>query len=143
MRLPIYSFRTPAQAPRRSLCEDPLRRSFLSAGRGGRIMSQHFFPRRGGNMRRLQLSIALLLLLTVPMAAQSVQATLTGRLFDTSGAGVPNVPVQVKNVETNQVTTTVTNSSGQYTTPYLQPGRYSVTVEAPGFKKLVRDNVEL
>src|SRR6185503_9785547 len=45
--------------------------------------------------------------------------------------------------ETNQLTSTVTNSAGQYTTPYLQPGKYSISVEAPGFKKLVRDNLVL
>jgi len=86
---------------------------------------------------------ALCLLLAVPVAAQNVQATLTGRILDTSGAGVSNVPVQVRNVETNQLAATVTNSAGQYTTPYLQPGQYSITVEAPGFKRLVRDNLVL
>src|ERR1041384_2548048 len=87
--------------------------------------------------------LALCLLPAAPMAAQSVQATLMGRVLDPSGAGVPNVGVQVRNVETNQVTSTVTNSAGQYTAPYLQPGQYSVTVEAPGFKKLVRDKLAL
>ena len=86
---------------------------------------------------------APLFLLAVPLAAQSVQATLTDRVLDSSGAGVPNVPVQVENVDTNQLTSTVTNSAGQYTTPHLQPGRYSITVEAPGFKKLVRDSLFL
>src|SRR5689334_24660645 len=86
---------------------------------------------------------SLLFLLAVSLAAQTVQATLTGRVLDSSGAGVPKVSVQVRNVDTNQLTSTLTNSAGQYTTPYLQPGRYSVTVEAPGFKKLVRDNLVL
>ena len=88
-------------------------------------------------------TVVLCLLLAVPLAAQNVQATLNGRIQDPSGAGVPNVPVQVRNVETNQITSTVTNSTGQYTAPYLQPGQYSITVEAPGFKKLLRDNIVL
>ena len=76
------------------------------------------------------------------MAAQTVQATLTGRVTDTSGGGVPNVTVQVRNVETNQLTSVLTDRTGQYTAPYLQPGQYSVTVEAPGFKKLLRDGAK-
>src|SRR5690349_6075969 len=95
-------------------------------------------------MKRTQLRVLLLLcVLAVPIAAQSVQATVTGRVLDSSGAGVPNVAVEARNVDTNAVTATLTNSTGQYTTPYLQPGRYSVSVEAPGFKKLIRDNLVL
>ena len=54
-------------------------------------------------MKRNHLRIALLLfLLAVSLPAQTVQATLTGRVLDSSGAGVPNAPVQVRNVDTNQ-----------------------------------------
>src|SRR6266496_1593413 len=96
-------------------------------------------------MRRVSI-VALLsfcLLAAGPLAAQTVQATLTGKVLDTSGAGVPNVPVQVKNVDTNQVTQAPTDRGGQYAAPFLPPGPYSITVEAPGFKKLVRDNLVL
>src|SRR4051812_1840819 len=87
--------------------------------------------------------LALGVLCAVSIAAQTVQATLTGRVVDTSGGGVPNVDVQVRNVETNQFTGVLTDKTGQYTAPYLRPGQYSITVEAPGFKKLLRDNLVL
>src|ERR1041384_5691871 len=93
-------------------------------------------------MRRV-LVAAICLLAAYPAAAQTVQATLTGKILDTSGAGGPNVPVQVKNIDTNQITQAPTDRGGEYTAPFLQPGKYSVTVEAPGFKKLVRDNLVL
>src|SRR6185503_13008004 len=86
---------------------------------------------------------ALCVLLAAPLSAQTVQATLMGRVLDSSGGGVPGAPVQVKNVETNQVTALVTDRGGQYTAPYLRPGTYTILVEAPGFKKLVRDNLVL
>src|SRR5215467_4614063 len=89
------------------------------------------------------LALVLCLFLVGLVQAQNIQATLNGRILDSSGASVPNVTVQVKNVETNQVTNTVTNSTGQYTAPYLQPGRYSILVEASGFKKFLRDNIVL
>src|SRR5262245_4471931 len=87
--------------------------------------------------------LALCLAGAVPLAAQTVQATVSGRVLDPSGAGVPNVPVQVRNVETNRITRVQTEAGGQYTAPFLPPGSYSITVEAPGFKKLVRDNLVL
>ena len=87
----------------------------------------------------------LLLCLAIPasMSAQGVQATLTGRVSDASGAAVPGVPVQIKNVETNQVTRETTDSVGLYTAPFLQPGLYSVTVELSGFKKFVLNSMVL
>ncbi len=39
--------------------------------------------------------------------------------------------------------TAATNQEGLYTVPYLAPGNYKVEVEAKGFKKVVRENVEL
>jgi hypothetical protein len=95
---------------------------------------------------RNALAAAILCTLTVvanPAMAQTVQATLTGRVLDSSGAAVANVPVLVKNVDTNQVTRALTEAGGKYTAPFLPPGKYSVTVEAPGFKRLVRENLIL
>ena len=75
--------------------------------------------------------------------SQGVDATLRGRVADPSGAAVPGVKVNVKNTGTNSVTTTVTDSAGQYAVPFLKPGSYSVMVEAPGFKKFVRERLPL
>ena len=73
-------------------------------------------------LQQLVRLIAVCVLFAASMAAQTVQATLTGRVTDTSGGGVPNVTVQVRNVETNQLTSVLTDRTGQYTAPYLQPG---------------------
>ena len=55
----------------------------------------------------------------------------------------PRVKVEIKNIGTNVAITTVTDSAGQYTVPFLKPGAYRVTVEAPGFKKFVREGLSL
>jgi hypothetical protein len=36
---------------------------------------------------------------------------------------------------------TLTNAEGDYTVPYLSPGSYRITLEAKGFKTLIRDNI--
>src|SRR5436190_24228623 len=37
----------------------------------------------------------------------------------------------------------VTNQDGYYYVPYLRPGTYTLSIEATGFKKAVRDGLEL
>jgi hypothetical protein len=95
--------------------------------------------------RHIFFQIFLFFLLAAPPAIQpqGVQGSITGRITDPSGAAAPGVKVEVKNLGTNQVVTTVTDSVGQYTAPFLNPGVYNVSVEAPGFKKSVRENLTL
>ncbi len=69
--------------------------------------------------------LCLLLLVPAGVWAQGVQATLKGRVTDSSKAVVPNVKIEVKNVGTNVVVNTVTDSAGLYTVPFLNPGSYS------------------
>src|SRR5690349_6823488 len=80
---------------------------------------------------------------SVGLRAQSVDATLKGLVTDTSGGAVPGIKVEAKNTGTNVVSATVTDSAGQYTIPFLKPGAYSVSVEAPGFKKFTRTGLSL
>src|SRR3954469_11509693 len=70
-------------------------------------------------------------------------ATITGRTTDASGAVVPNVAVTVVQIDTNFQFTSVTNENGIYRIQSLQPGAYRVTFELSGFKRLVRDNIDL
>jgi hypothetical protein len=74
---------------------------------------------------------------------QDFRATLTGHVSDPSGAAVSGATVTVRNSQTNEEKTATTSDEGNYTVPFLQPGRYSVSVSASGFKKAVSDNVEL
>jgi hypothetical protein len=76
-------------------------------------------------------------------AAQDFRATITGRVSDTNKAAVPNAQVQAKNIGTNEVTSATTDNEGNYKLPFLRPGSYSLTVEATGFKKVARENIEL
>jgi len=75
--------------------------------------------------------------------AQEFRGSITGRVVDNNGAGVANAAVTVTNTATNTSSSTTTNEHGDYTALYLIPGSYSVTVEATGFKKSTRQNIEI
>ncbi|MGH9632433.1 MAG: carboxypeptidase regulatory-like domain-containing protein [Bryobacteraceae bacterium] len=92
-----------------------------------------------------QLLLVLLLLLLLPSIAwsQAVSATLLGTVTDASGAVVPNAAVTATDIATGVPRRATTNQEGIYTIPYLPPGTYRVEIEAAGFKKFLRDNIEL
>ena len=77
------------------------------------------------------------------LSAQEFRATIVGTVTDQQGAVVPNVKVEVKNLETNVTVSTVTNESGVYVAPFLPTGRYTVAASVEGFKRAVRENLEL
>ena len=77
------------------------------------------------------------------LLAQEFRATLTGRVTDPSGAAVPNVTVTVRNIQTNETATAVSNEEGNYTIPFLKPGVYSIIAEAAGFKRHSVEKQEL
>ncbi len=91
---------------------------------------------------RLRLA-SLLLCLAAPFAAQEFRATVSGIVSDASGAVVPSITVEIQNLATNEVTKSVTNAQGHYALPFLIPGTYRLSVSAPGFKKYIRDHIEL
>jgi hypothetical protein len=94
--------------------------------------------------RHLLLALTIsLLCLPASVMAQDFRATIVGRVTDQSKAAIPNAQVTVKNLGTNEATTMTTSDSGNYRVPFLRPGAYSVTVEMTGFKKALRDNIEL
>src|ERR1041384_5207091 len=100
---------------------------------------------RGSNrMLRVIVAFTLGLLATYAAFAQTTGfATIVGNVSDSSGAVIPGAKISIVNKDTNFQFEGQTNQDGYYYVPNLRPGVYSVTVEAPGFKKYVRDGVEL
>jgi len=75
--------------------------------------------------------------------AQVGSSTISGRVTDSTWSVVPRVNISILQAETNFQFTTVTNEEGLYRVPSLSPGTYRISFEAAGFKKLVRDGIEL
>lgn len=93
-------------------------------------------------MRQLQVVIALLIF-AAAIPAQESRGWLLGRVTDPTGASVASAKVVAVNLATNTQVPATTNSEGNYEIPYLLPGTYRVTAEAPGFSRSVRENIEL
>ncbi|MFY9647811.1 MAG: TonB-dependent receptor [Terriglobales bacterium] len=78
------------------------------------------------------------LLLATLLQAQIVETgNITGVVRDNSGAVIAKALVTIRNKATGLANHTVTDSEGLYVSPPLDPGDYSVEVEAPGFSKVV------
>ncbi|MSV30322.1 MAG: hypothetical protein EXQ52_16510, partial [Bryobacterales bacterium] len=83
------------------------------------------------------------LLLGAGVSAQDYRGQITGKILDQTGAGVPGAAITILNTATNAPSITRSDESGNYTALYLGAGNYSIAVEAPGFKKLVRGGIEV
>jgi hypothetical protein len=75
--------------------------------------------------------------------AQTATGSIVGIIHDPSGNAVPNVQIRLLNRATNQSATAASNDQGYYSFPLLRPAVYQITVQAPGFKELVQDNIQL
>jgi hypothetical protein len=91
-------------------------------------------------------SMALLLTLLCPPAlvfGQEARGSISGIVRDVNQAVIANAPVKVNNLPRGTSVSLTTNDAGYFRAPYLVPGTYQLVVEARGFKKYVRDGVEL
>ena len=69
------------------------------------------------------------------------QTALVGTVTDQSGSVVPNAKVTGTNVDTKVDYTGTTNAEGYYSIPYVSPGTYNITVEDPGFSRIITTGV--
>lgn len=82
------------------------------------------------------------LAMTVPAWAQSTtQGAVGGTVKDPQGAVVANAPVTVRNEETNKEFAATTDDEGRFRVVQLDPGTYSVIVNASGFAAFTQQKV--
>ncbi len=92
---------------------------------------------------RLLSTWIFILAATVFSFGQATTADILGTVEDAGGRVVPGATVTATNAGTNQSRTATTNDSGNFAITNLQPGRYTVTVEAATFSKAVVKDIEL
>lgn len=82
--------------------------------------------------------------LTIPSArAQTITGVITGTIVDASGAAVPGAPVTLLNPATGLRQSATSSASGDFVFPSVQPATYSVIVEAQGFKRYERKDIQV
>jgi Carboxypeptidase regulatory-like domain len=96
-----------------------------------------------GSLRHALCGALMVWLTAATAGAQDFRGAVAGKVTDESGGVLPGVTVTGTNKDTNVAGTTVTNETGGYSLSYLAPGTYQLTAELQGFKKVVRDNVEV
>ncbi len=77
------------------------------------------------------------------LSAQDFRSTLEGTISDPTQAAVAGAAVTLRNTETGQERSAVSGSDGGYLFQFLAPGKYALTVKAPGFRTNVRQGLEL
>ena len=87
--------------------------------------------------------LKLLLLDSLLPASYLCAQEFTGRVSDSTGAIVIKATITAHNVDANTDISTVSNSTGTYTIPYLKPGSYTVSAVAGGFEKMLRTGIVL
>src|SRR5438477_10228071 len=88
-------------------------------------------------------SIAMLCLSLGALAQNIATANLHGVVQDPNGAIIPNAKVSARLAAQNLERITQSNPDGEYVLLNLPPGSYSIQVDAPGFAKLVQNQVVL
>jgi hypothetical protein len=70
---------------------------------------------------------------TMLLPGQTDQSRINGTITDASGGAIVGARVGVKSEKTGETRQVLTNEQGIYVVTALQPARYTITVEAPGF----------
>jgi hypothetical protein len=86
---------------------------------------------------------AVIVLVALTALGQSNKGTIVGTVTDPNGAIVQNAKVTATNIATNVSQEATTNDEGTYTIPALEPGNYSIRVEAQGFQPATVPEVKL
>ncbi len=71
--------------------------------------------------------------------AQEYRGTILGQVADSTGRVIPNAMVTATGPQ--QKYTVRTSASGSYVLPFVEPGTYSISATATGFRKEVQSNV--
>ncbi len=99
--------------------------------------------RRTTVIKRIAPLLLLLSFFVLPVHGQQIGATVSGHIYDPSGAPVPGATVRAKQTDTGAVYTAASDATGLYQIPFMNVGTYTISVEKTTFKTLVQGGVTL
>ena len=88
-------------------------------------------------MSQLWKATLLAALWSAPVFSQTITGTITGTVTDSSGSVITSAKVTATNAATNVSTMTEVSGAGVYNLRFLNPGQYTVNVDAAGFKRAI------
>ena len=94
-------------------------------------------------MNRILPILLTIIFCAMMVVAQTNRGSISGTITDATGAVIPGAVVTITNVGTNQAQKLTTSGDGAFTASSLEPVVYRITVEAPGFKKSLIDNIKV
>jgi outer membrane receptor protein involved in Fe transport len=94
-------------------------------------------------LKTVVLFTGVLLASVSPVFAQAASASISGTITDAQGGVLPGVTLTVQNAESGVVRTSVTEADGKYRVAGLNPGRYNLTTELPGFQMVAVKDITL
>ena len=94
-------------------------------------------------LSRYPLALFLLLFLAHLARAQTNQGQIAGNVVDSTGASIANAQIVATNEGTGSKYNATSTSAGSYRFPSIELGRYTVTVDATGFRQQVSTGVQV
>src|ERR1700738_3841111 len=91
--------------------------------------------------RKLLIVLAMVAWATHMSAQAATDAIVVGTVTDSSQEVIAGASVTLTHLATAATTKTITNSRGQYRTPPLRIGEYSLVIESKGFKQFIESGV--
>lgn len=91
----------------------------------------------------IAMAVAILVFATQAGNAQQLTGSISGTVYDQSGAVVPHAGVSFMNQASGDVRTTTSGAGGHFVITAVQPATYSLTITAPGFKTWNERNIVL
>ena len=98
---------------------------------------------RQTGVKQLRFALSILLFCMASLYSQTNTAEIVGRVLDSTGAVLPGTTVVATHGASGFTVERITDDQGGFLLPALPLGEYTITVELPGFKRLVRQGIVL